>query len=65
MKKLRKLRLNQLSKNEMDKREMRTLKGGCINCLCLYQGEQCSLGDDYYGGSSEWDNLDANEYSIP
>ena len=66
MKKLRKLRLNQLSKNEMEKREMSALKGGCGGdcwCSCLYEGEQCPSGDDYYGGSSSSDNYYANNWS--
>jgi natural product precursor len=61
MKKLSKLKLNQLGKAEMDKREMQYLTGGCSNaCSCAYAGPQCSSGDDYYGGSSRTDNGQAN-----
>ena len=59
MKKLRKLKLDQLNKNEIEKRKMHTIKGGC-SCGCLYAGEPCGPGDDYYGGSDEYDNFDAN-----
>jgi len=62
MKKIGKLKLSQLSKDEMAKRELTTLKGGYCSglCSCAYAGEQCSSGDDYYGGSSNIDNADAN-----
>lgn len=71
MKKLGKIKLNQLSKVEMKKKEMNMVKGGvdcwcsctcdCTNnCACLYAGEQCSTGDSYYGGSSTNDNSNAN-----
>ena len=62
MKKLGKLKLNQLSKAEMEKREMNALSGGICSglCSCAYAGEQCSSNDSYYGGSSTVDNADAN-----
>ncbi len=61
MKKLKKLKLNQLSKAEMGKRELNHLRGGCGSmCGCQYEGEQCSSGDSYYGGSSSNENAIAN-----
>lgn len=67
MKKLNSLRLNQFSKTEMEQREMKTLKGGVCACVCvgegcgcLYEGEQCSSNDSYWGGSSNYDNAYAN-----
>ncbi len=63
MKKLGKLKLNQLSKTEIEKREMNALRGGCAcaaYCGCQYEGEQCSSGDSYYGGSTSDANADAN-----
>lgn len=58
MKKLGKLRLNKLNKSEIEKREMNAIRGGV--CSCAYAGDQCSSGDDYYGGSSNIDNAEAN-----
>lgn len=49
MKLLSKLKLNQLSKNELEKREMLHLNGGDCFCTCA-----CS------GSSSTDDNCDAN-----
>ena len=67
MKKIQKLKLSHLSKEEMEKREMNHLKGGCY-CNCFYageQGENCgSSGDSYYGGSSNIDNSQANWDSL-
>lgn len=62
MKKLGKLKLSHLSKEEMEKREMNILHGGACppGCGCKYSGEQCGSGDDYYGGSSTYDNREAN-----
>jgi len=61
IKKLSKLKLNQLSKNEMEKRELNHLRGGCVcSCPCSYSGEQCSSGDDMWGGASTNDNAVAN-----
>ena len=59
MKKLGKLKLNQLSKDALENREMNHLKGGA-SCGCLYSGDQCSSGDDYWGGSSTAANKRAN-----
>ena len=54
MKKLGKLKLNQLSKAELEKKEMKHLTGGdfLCSCGCLYAGEQCSSGASYYGGAT-------------
>ena len=63
MKKLNSLKLNQLNKAEIEKREMNILKGGnsCSDCCpCRYEGSQCSSGDSYYGGSSHTANQSAN-----
>jgi natural product precursor len=69
MKKLNSLKLNQLSKAEMEQREMNSLKGGACACVCggpagcgcLYEKpEQCEQNDSYWGGSSQWDNQGAN-----
>lgn len=69
MKKLNLLSVNKLAKSELAKREMNILKGGaevcpciCIgaDCGCKYEGPQCPSGDDYYGGSSQQDNYNAN-----
>ncbi|VAW25164.1 hypothetical protein MNBD_BACTEROID01-355 [hydrothermal vent metagenome] len=66
MKKLKKLKLNQLSKAEVEKRELNALRGGCLcrGCGCLYEGEQCSSGDSYYGGADSGDNATANVGSV-
>lgn len=75
MKKLGKLKLNQLNKASLESKELRIIRGGCscpCNCVCVcgsgecpcsYAGEQCPSGDDLYGGSSTADNLAANAYS--
>lgn len=65
MKKINKLKLNQLGKTELEKREMTTLKGGhCIcadqYCGCRYDGPWCGVTDDYWGGSNHDDNHEAN-----
>ena len=59
MKKLKKLKLDQLSKVELVKKEMYNLSGGhcggghtSCGCACYYEGTP--------GGSSTWDNLSAN-----
>ena len=59
MKKLGKLKLNQLSKADLKKKELNHIKGGCL-CSCAYAGGQCSQHDSYWGGSSNIDNCDAN-----
>jgi len=52
MKNLKRLKLNQIGKAELEKREMNFLLGGnCCNCGCAYAGN---------GGSSTSDNLYAN-----
>ncbi len=68
MKKLGKLKLNQISKVELEKRELNILKGGVLcacacagsNCSCAYAGIQDGPDDSYYGGSSDSDNSAAN-----
>lgn len=63
MKKLSKLKLNQLSKNEIEKREMNMISGGsicCTPCPCAYYGPQEGPDDGMYGGSSPKDNRAAN-----
>ena len=47
-KKLGKLKLNQFSKDEMDRRKINELKGGCS---CTYGGLSCSCILGYYGSS--------------
>jgi len=58
--------LNQLSKAEMEKRELNHLRGGCActGCGCEYAGEQCPEGDHYWGGSSSSVNEGANDSAI-
>ena len=41
MKSLSKIKLNQFSKNEMDKRKLNALKGGICGCTCA-----CGGGDE-------------------
>ncbi len=66
MKKLGKLKLNQLSKAEMERRELTNLMGGdippvcCAPCGCEYAGQQCETGGSMWGGSSIQDNRYAN-----
>jgi natural product precursor len=56
MKQIERLKLNQLSKEELQKRELKQLKGGneCV-CCCGYAGEP--------GGYSTGDNALANYQS--
>ena len=52
MKTLGKIKLNALNQNELEKREMNSLKGGnCCVCSCYYAGQ---------GGSSNQANSGAN-----
>lgn len=68
MKKLEKLSLHNLAKNEMNKREQLNLMGGnsckcscpTASCPCLYAGPQEGSDDSYYGGASIADNEYAN-----
>lgn len=44
MKKLSKIKLNQFSKDELDRRKMNALKGGCgciANCACVGDIDAC------------------------
>ncbi|MFZ5430205.1 MAG: TIGR04149 family rSAM-modified RiPP [Bacteroidota bacterium] len=53
MKNLGRLKLNQLSKANLKKRELISLKGGFLcSCACCYEGQP--------GGSSTGDNAVAN-----
>lgn len=55
MKQIGKLKLNQLSKAELNEREMNFIKGGSCSCGCHYAGS---------GGSSSCENSQANlDYS--
>jgi len=61
---LTKLKLHDLSKAEMAKRELNLLKGGvcaCVtSCLCSYAGTKSDPTDSKYGGSSTSSNENAN-----
>jgi natural product precursor len=66
MKSLSKLKLHDLSKAEMEKKELKLIKGGFFchsscSCPCLYEGTKSDPTDSYYGGSSTSDNSDAND----
>jgi natural product precursor len=54
MKQIGKLKLNQLSKAELNEREMNLIKGGACGCGCLYANS---------GGSSTSSNDSANYQS--
>lgn len=70
MKNLSKLKLNNLSQNEIRKAEQKMVFGGDYTlpevvvyakyCHCLYAGAQEGPNDSYYGGSSKHDNSQAN-----
>lgn len=53
MKKLKKIKLNQFSQDELDQRKMNALKGGC-NCTignkCSSCGNPCQCNDYLSGG---------------
>jgi len=56
MKQIERLKLNQLSKEELQKRELKQLKGGNLcKCCCGYAGEP--------GGSLTTSNMTANYQS--
>lgn len=49
MKKLGKIKLNQFSKDELDRRKLNALKGGCGcigRCGCVGDIEACQQGQD-------------------
>jgi natural product precursor len=53
---MKELKLNQLSKTELENREMSAIKGGtCCGCGCHYDGEP--------GGSSVDQNMNTNHES--
>lgn len=56
MKKLGKIKLNQFSKDELDRRKLNALKGGCdckYTCGCYCTGNSTSVGlTTSSGGSS-------------
>ena len=57
MKRIGRIKLTQLSKVELEKRGMNTLRGGmtpCCNCTCFYEP---------VGGASTASNLSANNVS--
>ena len=54
MKKIEKLKLNQLSKDELKKRELNQIKGGSDECC------KCCCGYVFEGGSSTMENYSAN-----
>ena len=54
MKKIASLKLNQLSKTELERREMISLKGGNCQCGCNYSDQ---------GGSSSGTNASSNSGS--
>lgn len=68
MRKLKKISLQNLVRNEMVKREQNMLRGGrcaCVSvCLCAYAGSQAGPNDSYYGGSSTNDNGNANDSQV-
>lgn len=62
MKHLSELKLHNLGKTEMSKKEQAMLKGGCwfCSCGCKYSGSSGG-GNSYYGGSSTNSNDSAND----
>ena len=60
MKKLGKLKLNQLSKVEIAKREMSSLKGGICQCACV-SGNNTVNGNANAGGPGDEDDLQSPE----
>ena len=68
MKKFKQLKINNLSKAEMKRRELNALRGGDVlcwcscgcSCPCKYEGPQSDPSDSYYGGSSTEENKKAN-----
>lgn len=72
MKKIEKLKLNQLSKEELKKRELNQIRGGsCCKCCCGYQWEgDSSTGDNYSanlaaGHTSSYGDICACGSSVP
>lgn len=68
MKKLSKINLHNLSQAELSKREENLLRGGSSSCICscgtycgcLYEGKKEDDYDSYYGGSTSYNNGQAN-----
>ena len=65
---LKRISLNQFSKNELENKQKNLLRGGngcvCVGeaCGCLYAAccSECSWNPSYYGGSSTYSNAVAN-----
>jgi natural product precursor len=64
MKKLKRLKLNELSLNEIEKKEMGALTGGMCTCSCLYYEEN---GVDTYenGDANAGDDGDEDDQQSP
>ncbi len=62
MKTLKKIKLNQLSKVELENREMNALKGGddCGNCVCV-----CVGGMDAYSGTPIETHINTETAYVP
>lgn len=56
MKKIERLKLNQLSKTELERRELNNLKGGTNCCICGCQGPSGSVDNSNA-------NIAGNKYS--
>jgi natural product precursor len=62
MKNLGKLKLNQLSKAELENREMNVLRGGaCDGCTCVCMGDDFPT-DDYPADTSSNTDIGPSEY---
>lgn len=61
MKTLKKLKLNQVSKANLEQQEMGKLSGGCLNCgVEIWPNCGCGCAYAHTGGSSTSDNGGAN-----
>lgn len=59
MKKLSKIKLNQFSKDELDRRKMNALKGGCA---CTYGGGCPSRCGSWVGNPYAWEIAMSADY---